>query len=82
MKCNFRILIYWMILGRIGWYFLSFIAALVSMLSLEIAMTARFGSEDYMFRKWIAAMTGAGVFVIVFIIAILMILRANRLIRQ
>lgn len=60
----------------------SFTAALVSMLSLEIAMTARFGTEDYMFRKWMAAMTGAGVFVTVFIIAILMILRANRLIRQ
>lgn len=60
----------------------SFTAALVSMLSLEIAMTARFGTEDYMFRKWMAAMTGAGVFVIIFIIAILMILRANRLIRQ
>lgn len=60
----------------------SFTAALVSMLSLEIAMTARFGSEDYMFRKWMAAITGAGVFVTVFIIAILMILRANRLIRQ
>ena len=60
----------------------SFTAALVSMLSLEIAMTARFGTEDYMFRKWMAAITGAGVFVTVFIIAILMILRANRLIRQ
>ena len=60
----------------------SFTAALVSMLSLEIAMTARFGAEDYLFRKRMTAITGAGVFIIVFIVAILMIARANRLIKR
>lgn len=59
----------------------SFTAALVSMLSLEIAMTSRFGAEDFEFRKNMTAITGTGVFLIVFFLAVRMIIRASKLLK-
>ena len=64
-------------------YFLySFTAALVSMLSLEIAMTARFGAEDISFRKQMTALTGLGVCSIVLIMAVSMIIKSSTWFKQ
>ena len=56
----------------------SFTAAMVSMLSLEIAMTARFGAEDIAFRKMMTSVTGFFILAIVLVMAVLMIIRASR----
>lgn len=56
----------------------SLTAALVSMLSLETAMLARFGEEEPVFRRTMTAVTGFGVCVFVLGMATGMILRANR----
>lgn len=58
-------------------------AALVSMLSLEIAMLARFGSEKNApdFDQMMTAMTGAGVCGIVISMSVFIIIRTNREIR-
>ncbi len=56
----------------------SFTAAMVSMLSLEIAMTARFGADDIAFRKMMTSVTGFCIFAIVLVMAVLMIIRAAR----
>ena len=60
----------------------SFTAALVSMLSLEIAMTARFGAEDISFRKQMTALTGLGVCSIVLIVAVSMIIKSSTWLKQ
>jgi len=60
----------------------SFTAALVSMLSLEIAMTARFGAEDISFRKQMTALTGLGVCSIVLIVAVSMIIKSSTWFKQ
>ncbi|MBQ9589683.1 MAG: hypothetical protein IJR29_05815 [Butyrivibrio sp.] len=60
----------------------SFTAALVSMLSLEIAMTARFGAEDISFRKQMTALTGLGVCSIVLIMAVSMIIKSSTWLKQ
>lgn len=55
------------------------VAAMVSILSLETAMVARFGGNDApMFRKTMTAATGGGVCTIVIFMAILMIVQANK----
>lgn len=57
---------------------INFVAALVSILSLETAMLSQFGTdEDPMFRKVMTGATGGGVCTVVIIMAIYMIIRAN-----
>lgn len=54
-----------------------FAAALVSLLSMETAMLAKYG-EDEGFRVLMTALTGAGVSIIILGMSVYMILRANR----
>lgn len=62
---------------------ISLVAALVSILSLETAMLARFGSEDDpLFRKVMTGATGCGVCVIVFGMALFMIVKASKQLKQ
>lgn len=56
-------------------------AALVSVLNLETAMLAQY-SEDAAFRRLMTALTGAGVCLIVLVLSAVMVLRANRAIRE
>lgn len=57
---------------------INLVAALVSILSLETAMLARFGTDDGpMFRRIMTGATGGGVCTVVIIMAIYMIVRAN-----
>lgn len=61
----------------------SFIAALVSMLSLETAMLARFGSpDDALFRRLITSITGGAVCTIVLVMAVFMMIRSTRQLRR
>lgn len=53
------------------------VAAMVSILSLETAMLARFGDDDPIFRRVMTGATGGGVCTAVIGLAIYMILRAN-----
>lgn len=58
-------------------------AAMVSILSLETAMLAQFGSqEDVQFRKMMSSLTGAGVCLGVLALAVGMLVSANRQLRQ
>lgn len=58
-------------------------AALVSMLALETAMLNQFGQgDDQFFRKVMTASTGAAVCGLVFVMAIYMIVRATRQLRE
>ncbi|MBQ8145085.1 MAG: hypothetical protein IJ042_09910 [Butyricicoccus sp.] len=57
-----------------------FAAALVSLLNLETAMLARY-SDDEAFRRLMTALTGTGVCLIVLVISVIMVVRANREIR-
>ncbi len=58
---------------------INFVAALVSILSLETAMLAQFGEgDDPMFRQAMTGATGGGVCTIVIGMAIYMIWRANK----
>lgn len=58
-------------------------AALVSMLSLETAMLTRFGAaDDPMFRKTMTACTGAGISIIVLGMAVFMIWRSTKQLKQ
>ncbi|MDE6319367.1 MAG: hypothetical protein K2M22_06635 [Lachnospiraceae bacterium] len=62
---------------------ISLTAALVSMLSLEIAMLAQFGSDDdQMFRLIMTASTGAGISMIVLGMAVFMIWRSTKQLKQ
>lgn len=62
---------------------ISLVAALVSILSLETAMLARFGSEDEpLFRKIMTGATGCGVCVIVLGMALFMIVKASKQLKQ
>ncbi len=56
----------------------SFTAALVSMLSLEIAMMARFGAEDIKMRQQMTIWTGSVIFIVVTYMAIMMIVRGTK----
>lgn len=61
----------------------SLAAALVSILSLETAMLAQFGSGDApLFRKAMTAATGGGVCVIVLAMALFMITKGSKQLRQ
>ena len=58
-------------------------AALVSMLSLETAMLTQFGAgDDPMFRQIMTASTGAGISIIVPGMAVFMIMRSTKQLRQ
>lgn len=58
---------------------ISLVAAMVSILSLETAMLAQFGSgDDMLFRKAMTGVTGGGVCVIVLGMALFMIVKASR----
>lgn len=57
---------------------INFVAALVSLLSLETALLAQFGDGDVMFGRTVTAITGGGVCVVTFFIAVYMIARATR----
>nr|WP_325185130.1 hypothetical protein [uncultured Oscillibacter sp.] len=62
---------------------ISLVAALVSILSLETAMLAQFGSgDDPLFRKAMTGATGGGVCVMVLGTALFMIVKASRQLRQ
>ena len=58
-------------------------AALIAMLSLETAMITQFGAEDgEVFRHTMIALTGGGICVIMVIMAVLMIARSIKNIRE
>ena len=57
-------------------------AALVSMLSLETAMIAQFGGDDFAFRQVMTSATGAGVCVIVLGMAVYMIIRSTKILKN
>lgn len=58
-------------------------AALVSMLSLETAMLTQFGSaDDPIFRQRMTASTGAGIIMIVLGMAVFMIVRSTKQLKQ
>lgn len=57
-------------------------AALVSMLSLETAMLAQFGGEDAMFRQIMTSATGTGVCVIVLGMAVFMIAKSTKTLKE
>lgn len=62
---------------------ISLVAALVSILSLETAMLAQFGSEDDpLFRKAMTGATGGGVCAIVLAMALFMIAKASKQLKQ
>lgn len=62
---------------------INLVAALVSILSLETAMLAQFGSEDDMlFRKAMTGATGGGICVIVLGMAVYMIVKSTKEIRK
>lgn len=60
---------------------ISLAAALVSMLSLETAMLTEFGSEDDLTRQLLTGLTGGAVCLIILLMALVMILKANRQLR-
>ena len=60
---------------------ISLAAALVSMLSLETAMLTEFGSEDDLTRQLLTGFTGGAVCLIIILMALVMILKANRQLR-
>lgn len=57
-------------------------AALVSMLSLETAMLAQFGGDDVWFRQIMTSATGAGVCVIVLGMAVYMIAKSTKILKN
>lgn len=62
---------------------ISLTAALVSMLSLETAMLTQFGSaDDPMFRQIMTASTGAGISIMVLGMAVFMIVRSTKQLKQ
>ena len=62
---------------------INLVAAMVSVLSLETAMLAQFGSgDDFLFRKTMTAATGGGVCTIVIGIAVFMIWKSSKHIKK
>ncbi len=58
-----------------------FTAALVSLLSMEASMLAKYGNDES-FRRLVISLTGAGVCLFVMAMSVYMIMRANRVIKQ
>lgn len=56
----------------------SFVAALVSALSLEFAMMARFGGENLIKRRNMTIWTGTIIFTLILYIAVMMIIKGNK----
>ena len=56
--------------------------ALVSILSLETAMIAQFGGDDSVFRQVMTSATGAGVCLIVLGMAVYMIIRSTKILKN
>ena len=61
---------------------INFVAALVSILALETAMLAEFGGDDEAFRVIMTSATGGGVCVVVIGMAVYMISRAGKNLKQ
>ena len=61
---------------------INFVAALVSILALETAMLAEFGGDDEAFRVIMTSATGGGVCVVVIGMAIYMIIRSGKSLKQ
>lgn len=61
---------------------INFTAALVSMLSLETAMLAQFGGDDVIFRQIMTSATGTGVCVIVLGMAVFMIAKSTKILKN
>ncbi len=61
---------------------INFVAALVSVLALESAMLAQFGGDDEAFRAVMTGATGGGACVIVIGMAVYMIIRAGKNLKQ
>ena len=61
---------------------ISLTAALVSMLSLETAMLARFGSDDPEFRRIMLAVSGGVVCAVVLTMAVYMIIRSTKQLKR
>ena len=57
---------------------LNFIAALMSVLTLQTAMIAQFSAEDNLFRKTINAATGGVIWLTVILVAIYMLCRSSK----
>ena len=57
---------------------ITFVASMVSMLSLETALMAQFGDGDSIFRRTMTAITGGAVCVIVLGLAVYMIVRSSK----
>lgn len=57
---------------------INFVAALVSLLSLETALLNQFGDGDVMFGRTVTALTGGGVCAVTFVMAVYMIVRSTR----
>lgn len=57
-------------------------AALVSMLSLETTMIAQFGGDDSVFRQVMTSATGAGICVIVLGMAVFMIVKSTKILKN
>lgn len=56
----------------------SFVAALVSALSLEFAMMARFGGENLIKRRNMTIWTGSLIFILILYMAVMMIVKGNK----
>ena len=62
---------------------INLVAAMVSILSLETAMLAQFGSnDDFLFKKTMTAATGGGVCIIVIGIAVFMIWKSSKQLKE
>jgi hypothetical protein len=61
---------------------ISLTASCVSMLSLETAMLAQFGGDDYTFRKIMTSISGGAVCTFVLGMAIYMIIRSTKYLKN
>lgn len=61
---------------------ISFAGAMMSVLALQTAMISRFGKGDELFRMKMNIATGSAVFVIVLVMAVYMIIRSGRILKE
>jgi hypothetical protein len=61
---------------------LNFARALMSVLVLQTAMLEQFGSDDATFRRVMNTVTGSGVLIIVFTMAMTMVIQANKKLKR